>query len=187
MTPDELAACIAATPARLGSTRLVCVEGRAGSGKSTLAGSLAAAYGGSVQVVHMDDLYEGWSGLPTVSARVRDELVPPLRAGRPATIRRWDWAAGRLGAPLTVPVVDALILEGVGSYARAYDPDVSLVIWVDAPDDVRRARALDRDGDVFRPYWDAWAADEVTVHGRERTRQRADLVIRPEESYSPGS
>jgi uridine kinase len=178
VTPHELAAAIGAAPPRLGRTRLVCVEGRAGSGKTTLAESVAAAYVGSVAVVRLDDLYEGWSGLPTIGARIRDELLPPLRAGRPARVRRWDWAADRLGSPLTVPVVDALLLEGVGSYARDYDDAVSLVVWVDAPDDVRRERALTRDGDVFAPYWDAWAADEVTVHARERTRERADLVVR---------
>jgi dephospho-CoA kinase len=178
VTPHELAAAIAAAPPRLGPTRLVCVEGRAGSGKTTLAESVAAAYAGSVAVVHLDDLYEGWSGLPTIGARIRDELLPPLTTGRRASIRRWDWAADRLGSALTVPVVDALLLEGVGSYARDYDHAVSLVVWVEAPDDIRRDRALGRDGDVFAPYWDAWAADEVTVHARERTRERADIVLR---------
>ncbi len=177
MTALELAAAIAATPPRLGRTRLVCLEGRAGSGKTTLAESIAAAYAGSVAVVHLDDLYEGWSGLPTIGARIRDELLPPLAAGRPARIRRWDWAADRLGPEMAVPVTDALVVEGVGSYARSFDAYVSLVVWVDAPDDVRRKRALDRDGDVFAPYWDQWAADEVAVHARERTRERADLVL----------
>jgi uridine kinase len=177
VTPADLATAVATRPPRLGRTRLVCVEGRAGAGKTTLAEALADAYAGTAAIVHLDDLYEGWTGLPTVSARIRDELLPPLRAGRPATIRRWDWAADRLGAGLTVPVVDALILDGVGSYARAYDHAVSLVVWLDAPDDVRKTRALARDGDVFAPYWDRWAADEDRVHARERTRERADLRV----------
>ena len=177
MTPDELAALLATRPARLGRTRLICVEGRAGAGKTTLAEAVARAYAGSAAVVHLDDLYEGWSGLPKVADRIRDELLPPLRAGRPAAIRRWDWAADRLGADLTVPVTDVLLLDGVGSYARAYDDAVSLVVWLEAPEPVRKARALARDGDVFAPYWDRWAADETVVHARERTRERADLVI----------
>ena len=177
MSPDELAALLAARPAHLGRTRLVCVEGRAGAGKTTLAARLADAYAGSVAVVHLEDLYEGWSGLPRVAARIRDELLPAVAVGRPVSIRRWDWAADRLGSPLTVPVVEALILEGVGSYARSYDEYVSLVVWVDLPDDVRRKRALDRDGAVFEPYWDRWAADEDRVHARERTRERADVVV----------
>lgn len=177
MTPDELAAAIAARPPRLGDVRLVCLEGRAGAGKTTLADAVASAYSGSSAVVHLDDLYEGWSGLPTVGARIRDELLPPLRAGRPARLRRWDWAAGRFGPELVVPTVDALIVEGVGSYARAYDAEVSLVVWIELPDEVRRRRALERDGETFAPYWERWAADEVAVHARERTRDRADVVL----------
>jgi uridine kinase len=177
VTPDALAAAVAASPPRLGRIRLVCVDGRAGAGKTTLAAKLAAAYDGSAAIAHLEDLYEGWAGLPTVADRVRDELLPPLAAGRSASIPRWDWIAGRRGAPLTVPVADALILEGVGSYSRSYDEYVSLVVWVDAPDDVRKTRALDRDGDVFAPYWDQWAADEERVLAREGTRERADVVV----------
>lgn len=177
MTPHALAAAVAAGPARLGHTRLVCVDGRAGAGKTTLAAKLAVAYDGSAAIVHLEELYEGWAGLPTVADRIRAEVLPPLAVGRPASIRRWDWIADRLGAPLTVPVADALILEGVGSYSRSYDEYVSLVVWVDAPDDVRKTRALDRDGDVFAPYWDQWAADEERVHDREGTRDRADIVV----------
>lgn len=138
---------------------------------------MAAAYAGPAAIVHLDDLYEGWSGLPTMATRIERELLSPLAAGRPASIRRWDWAAGRLGSELAVPVADALILEGVGSYARAYDEYVSLLVWVEAPDDIRRKQALDRDGGLFEPYWDQWAADEERVHAREGTRDRADLVV----------
>jgi len=127
--------------------------------------------------VRLDDLYEGWSGLPTIATRIERELLPSLAAGRAGSIRRWDWAAGRLGSELAVPVTDALILEGVGSYARAYDEYVSLLVWVEVPDDIRRKQALDRDGDLFEPYWNQWAADEERVHAREGTRDRADLVV----------
>jgi uridine kinase len=177
VTPDDLAAAVAVRPPRLGPTRLVCLDGRAGSGKTTLATALATAYAGSTAVVHLDDLYEGWSGLPTIADRIGRDLIPPLSDGRPATIRRWDWAADQIGTPLTVPVVDALILEGVGSYARAYDEYVSLLVWVDAPANVRKGRALTRDGDVFAPYWEQWAADEARVLAREGTRDRADVVV----------
>ncbi|MGH3453856.1 MAG: 4-amino-4-deoxy-L-arabinose transferase, partial [Nocardioidaceae bacterium] len=63
------------------------------------------------------------------------------------------------------------------SYTRGYDEYVSLLVWVDAPADVRKRRALTRDGDVFAPYWDQWAADEARVLAREGTRDRADVVV----------
>ena len=53
----------------------------------------------------------------------------------------------------------------------------SVLVWTEAPASVRKNRALDRDGDTFAPHWDAWAAQEDTMLARERTPQRADLVI----------
>jgi hypothetical protein len=39
-------------------------------------------------------------------------------------------------------------------------------------------RGIDRDGEAFAPYWEAWARSEAEVFARERTRDRADLVFR---------
>jgi hypothetical protein len=33
-------------------------------------------------------------------------------------------------------------------------------VWMQAPTSSRRARALARDGDTYRPHWDRWAAQE---------------------------
>ncbi|MGH3988365.1 MAG: uridine kinase family protein, partial [Pseudonocardiaceae bacterium] len=95
VTPAELAARVLAAPPALGAVRLVVVDGPAGSGKSTLAGRVAAALGGA-QVVHMDDLYEGWSGLDqAVWRRLLAWVLEPLAAGRTGRYRRYDWPAGR--------------------------------------------------------------------------------------------
>ena len=70
-------------PPGLGATRLVCVDGPAGSGKTTLAAALVRAtrrHGLSVALVHMDDVYEGWSGLADAGRRVREQVVEPLAA-----------------------------------------------------------------------------------------------------------
>ncbi|MBJ7451459.1 MAG: uridine kinase, partial [Blastococcus sp.] len=60
-TIAAVAAGIMAAGPRLGGTRLVCVDGPAGSGKTTFAGRLAAALGDDAELVHMDDLYAGWT------------------------------------------------------------------------------------------------------------------------------
>ena len=168
-------------PARLGRTRLVCVDGRAGAGKTTFADALVSdlCRGDDldVAVLRLDDLYEGWDGLPTVAARLRRELVVPLAAGHPARIHRWDWQRDRWGDRFEIPPVDVLVLDGVGCYARGFDAHVSYLVWVEAEVTERRRRALARDGDVFAARWDAWAADEDRVLGREGTRERADRVV----------
>ena len=43
-------------------------------------------------VVHMDDLYDGWDGLPR-STSSSDTLLAPLAAGAPGRYRRYDWHA----------------------------------------------------------------------------------------------
>ncbi|MFM9126640.1 MAG: hypothetical protein ACKOTA_03585, partial [Solirubrobacterales bacterium] len=40
-----------------------------------------------------------------------------------------------------------------------------------------RRRALERDGEVFDRHWDRWS-EQVEAHlERERTRERADVVV----------
>ncbi len=165
----------------LGATRLVCLDGPAGSGKSTLAAAvadLAGEDGASVSVLHLDDVYEGWSGLAGAPPRVAREVLAPLAVGRVGGFRPYDWHAGALaGAERLVRPTDVLVLEGVGAGARVCAAYATLLVWVDAPVDVRRERALRRDGRTFTPHWDAWAASEARHFAAERTRERADLVL----------
>ena len=161
---------------RLGPVRLVCVDGPAGSGKSTLAAALAARLEGAA-VVHMDDLYEGWSGLGGVWGRVEEQVLAPLAAGRPARYRRYDWVAGRFAEWVDVPVPRVLVLEGCGAAPRAVDGRAVLRVFVEAPADVRLERGLARDGADMRDHWLAWMAEEAAEHAREDTRARADVVV----------
>ncbi len=162
---------------RLGPVHLVCVDGPAGSGKSTLAAALAAQLGSGCAVVHLDDLYEGWSGLGGVWDRVEAQVLRPLAAGRPARYRRYDWLAGAFAEWVDVPVPDVLVLEGCGSAPRAVDDRATLRVFVEAPDDVRLARGLARDGEAQREHWTAWMREEAAEFSREDTRARADVVV----------
>ena len=125
----------------------------------------------------MDDLFDGWRGLPGALPRVARDLVDPLRTGRPGSYRRYDWAAGRFAEERTVDPVDVLLLEGVGSGGSAYDDVVTCLVWVDMPRDVRLARGLERDGPQVREHWLPWLEDEEAVYARERTRERADVLV----------
>ena len=70
-----------------------------------------------------------------------------------------------------------LVLEGVGSGSLRVADLGTVVVWVEAPHDVRMSRGIDRDGDAFAPHWAAWAAAEAEHFARHRTRERADLVF----------
>lgn len=162
-------------PPTLGTGRLVCVDGPAGSGKTTLASALAGLVPGA-RVVHMDDLFEGWDGLPTVDAQL-GSLLEPMSEGRPGRYRRWDWHAGAWAEEVEVGPVDLLVLEGVGSGSRAAEAVTTVLVWIEAPYDERMRRGLERDGDAFAPHWEAWALSETEHFARHRTRERADLVL----------
>jgi hypothetical protein len=171
----DLAAAVLAGPARLGATRLVCVDGPAGSGKTTFGGQLADAL--AAPLVQMDDLYAGWT-LVGAAARLAAGVLRPLRGGRPGAYHRYDWHAGAFAAePTVVPVAGALVVEGCGSSPPALDPLTTLRVWVEAPVALRLDRGLARDGEALRAEWLHWQAREAAVYRAERTRERADLRV----------
>lgn len=172
----QLSRRVLSSEARLGGVRLVVVDGPAGSGKTTFAARLAAALG--AQIVQMDDLYEGWSGLnAAVFDRLEQEVLGPLRSGRAGRYRRYDWDAGHFAEWHDVPVAAALVVEGVGAGARPVDPHAVLRVWVEAPFDVRLARGVARDGEHLREEWLRWSALEDAHFESDGTRDRADLVV----------
>ena len=89
-TAAVVASWVLAAETTLGKGWLVCVDGPAGAGKTTVAEELVAAFdevGATVQLVHMDDVYAGWSA----------STAPPVPA-RPPSPTRW-WTASARRAP----------------------------------------------------------------------------------------
>lgn len=165
------------SPPRLGSVRLVCVDGPAGSGKSTLAQALADRLGPGAVVVQLDDLLEGWAGLDGVFERLDEQVLRPLSAGLPGRYQRYDWEAQRFAEWHDLPVPEVLVVEGCGSAPPPGDPRATLIVWVEAPADVRLARGLARDGDGMRENWLRWMELEEAHFEREGTRGRADVIF----------
>lgn len=174
--PSSVLALLAERPATLGEGQLLCIDGPAGSGKTTLADAVAAGLGGAARTLHMDDMFPGWSGLPHVDEQLGG-LLTPLGEGRAGSYRRYDWVAGEFAETVDVPPVPLLILEGVGSGASRFAALQTVLVWIDAPHDLRMQRGIARDGDAFEPFWEQWAKDEQLVFDREQTRGRADLRL----------
>jgi len=177
----DLAGFVARTaarrPATLGEGRLVCIDGPTGSGKSTLAAEVSHAAAGTVAVMHVDDLLAGWDGLHAVARTVRHGLLEPLSQGRPGRYRRYDWHAARFAEERVVAPVDLLVLEGVGAGDSSYASWITTLVWMDAPPDVRLERSVRRDGEELREHLQAWTHDETALFARERTAERADVVV----------
>jgi uridine kinase len=189
-TAAQVVAEVLASPPTLGSGRLVCVDGPAGSGKTTLAAALRRGVRDAlrsvvgppgtrvdVELLHMDNVFAGWNGLAAGMRTVAQDVVGPLREGRAGRYRRYDWHRGAFAEEHVVEPVAVLVVEGVGSGNAAYDEATTCLVWVEAPPVVRLQRGLDRDGSDMRGHWLAWRRQEDAMFDRERTRERADVVV----------
>ncbi|MFC4907864.1 uridine kinase family protein [Actinomadura gamaensis] len=175
-TYPALAARLRALPPSAGPVRLVAVDGPSGSGKSTFAPRLAAALGDGVPLIRSDDFRVPWDADPlTWWPPFERDVLAPLVAGNPGHLRRYDWHRDEYGPSEKIPPAGALVVEGVGAAWRG--SPAAFRIWVDAPRDLRRARALQRDGLAYADAWDEWAEIEYRHFASDRTRDRVDLFV----------
>jgi uridine kinase len=174
-TFDELVEAARTAPPRAGDVRVVAIDGRSGAGKSTLARRLGRDL--AAPVVQVEPLYEGWNGLETGIDLLVSHVLAPLAAGRTAEIPRYDWSEERWAHGYSLAPPPLLVVEGVGAGARRVAPYLSLLVWLQLAEETRKHRALERDGDGFRPHWERWSAQEQAMLEREQTPDRADIVL----------
>lgn len=171
---DRLAARLGAQGFAAGRPGTVLIDGGAGSGKTTLARRTARRLGAAL--VHLDALYPGWDGLAAGAGAAADDVLG--RGG----YRRYDWDRGEPAEWVAVPRGELLVIEGCGAITRetleaaqALGPVAT--VWVECPVAERRARALARDGEMFRPYWDRWAEQEAAHFAANRPLTLAREVV----------
>ncbi len=165
-------------PPRLGTVRLVAVDGPSGSGKSTFAARLATRLDGHVTVVSTDD-FATWDDPVSWWPRLVAGVLDPLAEGRPGRYVRTAWTDGRPhpGPTITVDVPDVLIIEGVSAGRRSIGPRLSALVWCEVPDSAERlARAVARDGEESRKPLLAWQAFELGWFAVDDTLGRADYL-----------
>lgn len=154
---------------------VVLLDGRSGSGKTSLARALVAGWPlrGRVQVVALDSLYPGWDGLDEGVAIARDNVLIPHARGLIGIWQRWDWDAGEPAEAHAVDPSLPLIVEGSGILDARSERLADIRVWLESPASSRRRRALDRDGETYRPHWDRWAEQEERHIARDTPVTRA--------------
>jgi len=158
---------------------IIAVDGRSGAGKTTLALELATLLRRhrTVSLFHLEDIYPGWDGLADGVQRYVSTVLEPLHRGLPASWTAWDWEAGNDGASRSTAASEVVLVEGVGAAHASALPFVDAAIWVEAPVQQRKQRALERDGESYAPFWDRWAAQEELLFARGATASAADIVV----------
>jgi uridine kinase len=182
--------------ARLELPATVALDGPDGAGKTVLADELAGLVPGAVRA-SLDDFHHsrshrhalGRTGA-TVWERgfdytaVRRELLEPWRRG-PGTAyrRRWHDLVTDVHVdetPALVPAGAVLLVDGVFAQRPELAGLWDLVVYVDAPDEVRVARMAERDGvpaDPEDPAQRRYLEAQRIYRDLCRPRPSADLVV----------
>ena len=158
---------------------VVLIDGGSGAGKSSLAARLVRRWpvSGHVQLIALDSIYPGWDGLDEGAERALEWILRPHGRGYLGTWRRWDWEAQAEAESHAVDPALGVIIEGSGILRPATARLADVRVWVESAEPVRKARALARDGDTYRPHWDRWAAQERRHIERDDPRALATRIV----------
>ncbi|MHB1510485.1 MAG: uridine kinase family protein [Acidimicrobiales bacterium] len=166
---------------------VVAIDGYGASGKTTCAGLLAGLLGATV--VHTDDFFQQpcatsrdpkSQGVELSSyydwQRVRDEALEPLRDGRSATYRSYDWERRGLSEDRReLSPSRVVLLEGVLSAAPQLADLVDRAVFISTPESERMRRLRAR---VAPEDWDEeWLRAERTYFELVRPPSSFDLVL----------
>jgi uridine kinase len=157
-------------------TVFVGIDGFGGAGKSSLADAITAVVPRAA-VVRVDDF---WG--PNIAewdwARFGAQVLRPLLAGQPARYQVWNWVDDVGGEWVELASGAVVVVEGVSSTRAEAGVPWDLTVWVEAPREVRLARALERDGPHLMHRWlDDWMPSEDRYAARERPQDRVDLLV----------
>ncbi|WP_082477812.1 hypothetical protein [Microbacterium sp. Leaf320] len=169
---DDIRALSAANP-------VVIIDGRSGAGKTTLARMLVERWPivGRVQLVALDSIYPGWDGLQSGVEHALDGILRPHGRGYLGEWRRWDWERDAEAESHAVDPALGVLIEGSGILTPATAAIADVRVWLESAEPGRKARALNRDGETYRPHWDRWAAQEKAHIARDDPRALATRVV----------
>ena len=143
---------------------IVAIDGKCTSGKTTLAGRLAEMY--DCNVVHMDDFFlrpeqrtaERFAevGGNVDYERFMEEVLLPLKAGKPFSYRPFDCRTFTLAEPLSVAPKKLNIIEGTYSHHPYFGNPYDLKIVLTIDDQTQRERIMQRPEFLHKRFFEEW-------------------------------
>ena len=165
---------VLARVAALASARpltLVGIGGHGAAGKTTLANLIPNA-----QLVGTDEF---WDGSEFELSRLQAEVLEPILSGEQAEYRAFSWELRmQVAEPRVVRPEGVIVIEGVCALHKLFRQAYQLRVWVEAPRELRLARAVERDGEGARRVWEEqWIPSEERYVQRDDPIAAADLIV----------
>jgi uridine kinase len=159
---------------------LLAIDGPAGAGKTTFAAKLEAelSVNGTVKVIHMDDLYNGWdNALSNPLSEILDRISTAHLAGREFVIKIFNWHTMAFDSEEIVTPTDYLIIEGVGAAQQIVRETGATTYWLDIEPEIGLQRVLDRDGAHIEVQMRQWQVDQDKHFARDETRENCEFKL----------
>lgn len=152
---------------------VVTIDGFSGAGKTVLGEFLSRTLPArSTLLLEVELWAHGWGDLAGAIERLRTVVVAGLKDG-PVTTRTWNWWANEEEPPIVLDPRPIILVVGCG--AGQIDSDLS--VWIDLPEEERRARVRKRDPYDWSEHWDEWAAQEKALLEVYDVAANADYVL----------
>ena len=142
---------------------VIAIDGPAGSGKTTLSNQLAADIN-NVEIIHVDDLYQGWSDAfsARLIASVISQILLPISEKKDFTYEIYDWRSNKFYKSKVIAKNKIYILDGVGAGQSQFRPYLSKIIWLNISDELGLSRVLQRDGaEILSPMQEFQKAQKL--------------------------
>lgn len=159
---------------------LYAIDGPAGAGKTTFAAKLAAelSVDGTVKVIHMDDLYNGWeNALSNPLSEILDRISTAHIAGKEFVIKIFNWQTMAFDSEERITPTDYLIIEGVGAAQQIVRETGATTYWLDIEPEIGLQRVLDRDGAHIEVQMRQWQVDQAKHFARDETRENCEFKL----------
>lgn len=160
------------------SNIVIAIDGVAGSGKTTLAQKLAQDLVDS-QIIHMDDLYQGWDKpfSSDLILRVISQVLDPFSTLVESQYSKYNWKSNSFDTFHKLKPSKYLILEGVGAAQSVFHKYFYKIIWLEMDVDVGFERVLRRDGEQYREKMRKFLIDQAELFAKEATKNQADYIF----------
>ena len=167
-------------------TVLVAIEGSCTAGKTTLSRLLEAEF--DCNVFHMDDFFLrpeqrtperfGEAGGNVDYERFKEEVLLPLKSGKPFSYRPFDCGTFQLTDPVSVMPKKLTIIEGTYSLHPYFRDVYDLKIRLTISPELQRQRILERPEFLHQRFFEEWIPMEAAYFDHFRIREQGDLLMK---------